>query len=476
MSSNDLIESKSWPALALLCLLAWLAYGNSFPGVFHFDDFELMLENPRVSERPFDFKLLLNHYGGRPLTLWTFHLNYIWGGTDPAGYHVVNRMLHLLAACLLFQTALSYGLKRDISLLGAAIFLVHPLQTQPVNYIWSRSLLLMSVWILISILTVRRNSPISLGAFQLAIWSRAEALVLAPVLWARTRRHRRLVSALVLLNLAGLWWGIHQEKPPEFGLNYSGATAYWWAQPWTLLRYVSWFLWPSGLSIDHGSSEVGSLGIVLPAIIFLTSVLVSRFFDSRSGPGGGLLVGLAALVLLPSTLLANPDILNESRPYLAMAALSLVAADLLLRLAGKKLALKAIVGVAIVLPLILLTRVRNQTWRSDVALWEDAVEKAPGKSRAHYNLGVALAKSAQPGNARGAFQKASRLNPFDDLSYAGLGYCAELQGRKELAHSYYQQAVELAPNNDYAQQALERVVGSSDQNGPYVTNEDNPKQ
>ncbi len=476
MSSTDLIKSKSWPALALLCLLAWLAYGNSFPGAFHFDDFELMLENPWVSGRSFDFNLFLNHYGGRPLTLWTFHLNYNWGGTDPAGYHVVNLMLHLLAACLLFQTAVSYGLEPDVSLLGAAIFMVHPLQTQAVNYIWSRSLLLMSVWILISLLTVRRNSPIGLGAFQLAIWSRAEALVLAPVLLAQKRRHGLFVAALVLLNLAGLWWGIHQEKPPEFGLNYSGAAAYWWAQPWTLLRYVSWFLWPSGLSIDHDSSEVGSLGIVLPAIIFLTSVLVFRFFDSRSGPGGGLLVSLAALVLLPSALLANPDILNESRPYLAMAALSLVAAAVLLRLAGKKPVRKAIVGLAIVLPLILLTRVRNETWRSDVALWEDAVEKAPGKSRAHYNLGVALAKAEQPGRARGAFQQASRLNPFDDLSYAGLGFCAELQGRKDLAHSYYQQAVELAPSNDYAQEALARIVASSDQNGPFVTNEDDPKQ
>ncbi len=497
MSSTSLIISKPWGQLALLCLLVWLAYGDSFPGAFHFDDFQLMLENPRVSGRTFDYELFLSHYGGRPLTLWTFHLNHRWGGDDPAGYHVLNVFLHVLAGWLLFQTAVSWGLGRDVSLLGAAIFLVHPLQTQPVNYIWSRSLLLMSVWSLVSILTFRRSAVAGLGAFQLAIWSRAEALVLTPLLlvarsyprggaaaegvkhpdsdsrpgtllflrevFAQNRRSTVILFVLALLNMAGLWWGIRQQQPPEFGLNYSQAGSYWWSQPWAMLRYISWFLWPSGLSIDHDASEVGSVGVLLPAFIVLAAMLLAARAGSpaRRLAGAGWLMGLAMLALLPSALVANPDILNESRPYLAMAALSMAAAILLLRMTGKAPVRRALIGLAIVLPLILVTRNRNEVWQSDVAIWEDAVQKAPARSRAHYNLGAALAKRGDTGGAEEAFRRASRLNPFDDLSYAGLGFCAELEGRKELARRYYQQAVELAPANHYAQEALARVVARS---------------
>ena len=120
-----------------------------------------------------------------------------------------------------------------------------------------------------------------------------------------------------------------------------------------------------------------------------------------------------------------------------------------------------IVGTVILVPLVLATRARNEVWQRDVNLWMDALQKAPGKSRVHYNLGSALAREGQAGKARQAFLNASRLNPFDDLSYAGLGYCAELEGSTELAERYYLQGVELAPGNSYAQEAAARVGSGS---------------
>ncbi len=425
--------------------------------MFHFDDFELILGNSQVVGEGFDYRIFLNHYGGRPLTLWTFYLNYIWSGTDPGAYHVINFFLHFLVACLLFQTAVFYRFDLDVAFLGAAIFLVHPIQTQAVNYIWSRSLLLMSVWIFISILTYKKKSIMGLVAFQFAIWSRAEALILTPILLAQNRRRWFPLTLIALINLVGIGWGIHQENSPEFGLNYHRVAEYWWAQPWIFLRYMSWFFWPFGLSIDHDFNTVGSILEILPSVIFQTAILFFLKFNPRSVSSTGFFLGLGALMLLPSAIFPNPDILNESRTYLAVAALSLLAATLILRLTRKKIKRKAIVGSVVLIPLILLTQLRNETWRSDVAIWEDAVKKAPGKSRTHYNLGVALAKTQQLERARESFLQASRLNPFDDLSYAGLGYCAEIQGNTDLAYSYYLKAVQLVPENRYAQEALARL-------------------
>ncbi len=256
----------------LVCLGA-LAYGNSFPGAFHFDDFELMLESPRVAGEDFDYELFLNHYGGRPLTLWTFHVNHRWSGEDPAAYHAVSLFLHLLAGVLLYRAASSLGLGQGAALLGAAIFLVHPLQSQPVNYVWSRSLLLMSVWSLVSVLTIKKSPLIGLGAFQLAVWSRSEALFLAPLLLVLNRRWWWAPVILGCLNLLGLYQGVLQEEPSEFGPAYTDSAGYWRAQPWAFMRYLSFMIWPSGLSVDHGVAEVGSIEVLVPAFLFLARIM-----------------------------------------------------------------------------------------------------------------------------------------------------------------------------------------------------------
>ena len=448
---------KVWGQFGILVCLGLLAYGNSLPGAFHFDDFALMLESPRVVGKDFDYLLFLNHYGGRPLTLWTFHVNHGWSGDDPLAYHAVSLFLHLLAGVLLYRAASSFGFGQGAAFLGAAIFLVHPLQSQPVNYVWSRSVLLMSVWSLVSTLTIKKNPLIGLGAFQLAVWSRAEALVLAPFLLVLNRRWWWAPVVLGCLNLLGVYQGILQEEPSEFGPAYADSGRYWWAQPWAFMRYLSFMIWPSGLSVDHGVAEVGSIEVLVPAFLFLAGCLIFYLFDSEHRAKQCVVLGLSVLVLLPSALIANPDILNESRPYFALAGVSIAIAMLLLRVAGSNRAARVLVGTVILVPLVLASRARNEVWQRDVDLWIDAVEKAPGKSRAHYNLGSALASEGQTGRARQAFLNASRLNPFDDLSYAGLGYCAELEGLAELAERYYQQAVELAPGSSYAQEAIARM-------------------
>ena len=448
-----------WGHIAILVCLGALAYSNSFPGAFHFDDFELMLESPRVAGEYFDYELFLNHYGGRPLTLWTFHVNHRWSGDDPATYHAVSLLLHLLAGVLLYRAACTLGLGQGAALLGAAIFLVHPLQSQPVNYVWSRSLLLMSVWSLVSVLTIKKSRLIGLGAFQLAVWSRAEALVLVPLLMVLNRRWWWAPVLLGCLNLLGVYRGILLEEPSEFGPAYADSASYWWAQPWVFMRYLSFMIWPSGLSVDHGVEEVGSIEVLVPAFLFLAGVLIFFLFDFHHGLAGqlGVVLGLSVLMLLPSALIANPDVLNESRPYLALAGVSLAIAMLLLRAAGSNPVARVVVGAVILVPLILATRARNEVWQRDVDLWMDAVEKAPRKSLVHYNLGSSLAREGHTARARQAFLDASRLNPFDDLSYAGLGYCAEMEGLMEVAERYYLQAVELAPANSYAQEAVARV-------------------
>jgi len=130
------------------CLFATtlVAYWNSFAVPFVFDDLVTIQRNTSVRFGEFAWNLL----GARSVLYLTFTLNYVLAGQNLWSYHLVNFLLHLLNGLLV--AVMAYFLFRRIDEnvqrcrlyagLAAAFFLVHPVQTESVSYISSRSELL----------------------------------------------------------------------------------------------------------------------------------------------------------------------------------------------------------------------------------------------------------------------------------------------------------------------------------------------
>ena len=115
-------------------------------------------------------------------------------------------------------------------------------------------------------------------------------------------------------------------------------------------------------------------------------------------------------------------------------------------------------GIGILAALLIPpTLERNRIWNDDLLLWRDTVAKSPGKARPHYNLGVALLREGQVGEAGESFRAAASLDPEDDYNWAALGYLSELEGDRAGARAHYGRAVGLNPGNRYAQEGLKRV-------------------
>ena len=99
-----------WTILLGGCLIALAtlaAYANSFQGVFVFDDEASIVNNSTIRHLwPLWRPLAPPHNGetvsGRPLLNLTFAVNYALGPLNPWGYHVVNLLIHILAALSLF--------------------------------------------------------------------------------------------------------------------------------------------------------------------------------------------------------------------------------------------------------------------------------------------------------------------------------------------------------------------------------------
>jgi hypothetical protein len=132
-------------------------------GEFQFDDEQNIVNNHQIKslDRVFTREALLSVlYGGRPITNFTFALNYYYGRLNVTGYHMVNVAIHLLVVVTMFflirrLLVVSHHqlqANSNIDLLVAAYVALHPINTQAVSYICQRAESLSTLFYLASLL------------------------------------------------------------------------------------------------------------------------------------------------------------------------------------------------------------------------------------------------------------------------------------------------------------------------------------
>src|SRR5262249_43421318 len=126
-------------ARLLLLAGATAAFGASLGSGFHFDDYAIF-SDPALGSAS-GWMEIWGLRQTRPLTYLTFWLNRQIGGGDALGYHLLNLALHLAAVALAWE-CLRKLLPERAALIAAAIFAIHPLQTEAVDYVWARSIVL----------------------------------------------------------------------------------------------------------------------------------------------------------------------------------------------------------------------------------------------------------------------------------------------------------------------------------------------
>jgi hypothetical protein len=153
----------------LAALVAGLiVYGPALSGPFVFDDQYLPFFSPHFAEQP----MLQAIRGVRPFLMFTFWANSHIAGTEPYLYHLFNLLFHVVNSLLVFLIArkvISWaggeGRIRDgLAAFAGALFLLHPVQTESVSYIASRSENLSAMFSLgaVAVFVLRRRTAVSL--------------------------------------------------------------------------------------------------------------------------------------------------------------------------------------------------------------------------------------------------------------------------------------------------------------------------
>ena len=156
-------KNSSGIYFTLLVLTGTIAYADSFSCTFHFDDFSNIIDNVAVHDLS-NWRKWLFFNPRRFLGFFTFALNYHIGGQNVWGYHMVNLVLHIFNALLvwrlitlLFRTPQLAGKQistysASIAFFTAWLFVAHPVMTEAVTYIVQRFVLLSSFFYLFSLI------------------------------------------------------------------------------------------------------------------------------------------------------------------------------------------------------------------------------------------------------------------------------------------------------------------------------------
>jgi len=138
-----------------LSVLLLAIYGNSFHAEWHFDDIGNIVDNEKIHIKNLTWselsKGIYTREGklSRPVAYISFATNYYFGDLDEFGYHVVNVVIHLVAAFFLFlfvMNTLKLPLLRpyygdnayNIALLAAFFWSAHPIHVHAVTTIIQR--------------------------------------------------------------------------------------------------------------------------------------------------------------------------------------------------------------------------------------------------------------------------------------------------------------------------------------------------
>lgn len=489
--------------LMILCILL---YASSLHGAFVYDDFQTIVKNPYIK----DLKYIPDYFDPRHTEMWSFHqaqrqlyrpilltsfaFNYYLSRLDSFSYHLVNLILHIINTLLVykavqnivrllgpFQNSNPPNL-RGIALMTALLFASHPIQTEAVSYIVSRSSLLSTFFILCSfssfLLAIEENKRIkhlykiiSLLCFMLGLLTK-EITIVVPllvlvfsILYVTSFQDNRGRHGFIRISSPYFIILIIYLLPRIFLFGKDNLLAkkdificYFTTALKAVFIYLKLLILPVWQTVDHFLSVVKSpwdptLILALGGMLAFVWLLIAKVFPYSKTLF--FYVVWFAIALMPTLILPTMEPISEHTVYLPsigfFAAISFLLITLWNRYEGILNRPIKIVCIGLFSVLIMqlgfLTLNRNLVWQNNLLLWKDAVIKAPQKVRPHQNLGNAYLDAGQLDLAIQEFQTVLSLDPSNANALNNLGIVWAQMGNYEKAVKSFNDSIALEPFN-----------------------------
>ena len=460
------------------------AYLNALGHPFLLDDNLAIVDNQTIRSLWTSLAGGPNQYptAGRPLINASFAVNYAIGALIPWGYQALNLGVHVLCAIVLFALtrrvlrlpripASLKGRESGFATALALLWVVHPMNSEVVNYATQRSEAMMALALLATLycgvraITTERPRWWYAGSVLACASGMAckESMVVAPVLMLlldatfvrgglfsavreRPWFYAGLFATEILLAL------LISDGPRSKTAGFNSGVPPWvylLDQAPLIVHYLRLAVWPTGLVFDFGEATIRTLGDVWPAAAALLALLAATLFAWFRVPAVAFLGTWFFITLAPTSSLVPiaTEVGAERRMYLplmaVLAAILVAGAQLLRNISDQRtrraVAMSAVGAVAVVCAS--LTLVRNGEYATGVSIWQTVVDRRP-TGRAHHLLGKELRAAGRRDDAIAQYRLALDTRPD---AYYDMGYEAAADGRHQEAVEYYRTFLQLRP-------------------------------
>ena len=406
-----------------------------------------------------------------PLLYTTFWIEHKLWGFSPAGYHIVNILIHFATTVLLWRLLVRLAVPG--AWFVAAVFAVHPLHAESVAWIMARKDMLATLFCLASLAIWLRfvESP-GRGRYAAALLLFAAAMLCKSVVvlfpatllilqwWKEGRLTRADLLRVAPFFLVGLAIAVgdmlfYQNVQP-LSLGFSAAERVLIAAH-ALWFYVGKLLWPMGLAVIYPHWDVNvadplAWGYVIAAVAVAAALW---FLRGRVGRGPLACALFFAVILLPTLGFVDYGYMRYS--FVADRYQYLAGIGVIVFFAGAAsqgsyklpdVLRKAAKGAALALLFLLGVATWNQAgvYKDEVTLFRHVISLNPQAYTAHLNLAYALLHSEGASEeALTAARIAVKRRPLYHSSHNVLGAALSGLGRHEEAEKHLRRAVELNP-------------------------------
>lgn len=487
-----------WPrsllVILLLAALAGISYGNSLPNGFVRDDTSLVVSNPQINSLH-ELRWMLRTGGWltyRPLRTASYAIDYAFFGSNPAGFRAFNIFYHFLNGVLLFVIFRAVLKQSRPALLAAALFIVHPVQTESVAYISGRRDVLFTLFYLTgfySFVRYRETSRVRYlclagTSYLLGLLTKEMAITL-PLVWLCYDLIRSLPltgagsrpSTWDALKTGGR--AIFQQDKwlyLQLGIAFALLIYYyvylfrvslkqemWGEGVWSTLltiprifaHYLKLMVFPLNLSADYSFNAFPISYALTEAWVIVACLILGiawwgiyrlLAFDHWMAFGG---LWFFVTLLPVSQIIPHHEMVAEHYLYLPSAgflfAAALITEQLFVRSPHPR-----VIAVAFGLMILLLglrTVARNRDWKDDLTLWTRTVQTSPESARAHIALAGAYLRRGDHDHARQELLEALRIQPDNAGTHSDLGVILLRLGRLDEAEQEFQAAMRLSDSS-----------------------------
>jgi Flp pilus assembly protein TadD len=503
----------------LLAVFLSVIYSNSFDCSWQYDDYGNIVENAAIHIKDLSWQSIEKGLYGiigsprwqRPLSYFSFALNYYVGGLDVFGYHLVNLSIHCLTAFFLFLFifhTLNLPLIRDkygenaasIALLSSLLWAINPVQVTSVTYIVQRMASMVALFYIMSMFFYLR------GRTEEFIWKRRLFFVLAffsGLLAVGTKENAAMLPISIFLYELFLVRGVSQEnikRSWRYGIvaalaaltisflyisDVSSLADDYEIRPFTMIErlltqprvlifYITLLFYPltSRMMLIHDIDLSTSLlhpWTTIPAIIAIVLVIGGALWLSRRRP----LISYCIVFFFLNHLIEGSficlELIYEHRNYLPsllfFVPISILIIEGLIFYSNRKV-LRLLIMAAVTSVMIIwgvTVQIQNDIFKDGISLWTDNKNKTPRLHVVRQNLATSYFMAGRIEEAFAEGQVAQKsyqaaMPSKKSKSHGLLGEYYFLNNRNDEAISQYKEALKWDPFYDIAYRRIAEIM------------------